>query len=133
MDAAAGFGGVRESGFGREGGWEGLAGYTKPSTAPKMVPKIESYTGSGGLSDPIDRTAKLYIGGKQARPDGGYSRVIYSPKGAALGEVSLANRKDLRNAVEAANGAKAWSGTQTTRHCLASSLRSRPRLQWATA
>ena len=28
MDAAAGFGGKRESGFGREGGWEGLAGYT---------------------------------------------------------------------------------------------------------
>ena len=111
MDAAAGFGGVRESGFGREGGWEGLQGYTKLKTTPKPVQKIESFTGSGGLSDPIDRTAKLYIGGKQARPDGGYSRIVYSPKGAALGEVSLANRKDLRNAVEAAHAAKAWSGT----------------------
>ena len=30
FDAAAGFGGVRESGFGREGGWEGLLAYTKP-------------------------------------------------------------------------------------------------------
>ena len=111
MDAAAGFGGVRESGFGREGGWEGLAGYTKPKTAPKPVQKIESFTGSGTLSDPIDRTAKLYIGGKQARPDGGYRRIVYGPKGAALGEVSLANRKDLRNAVEAAHAAKSWSGT----------------------
>ena len=111
MDAAAGFGGVRESGFGREGGWEGLAGYTKPKTTPKPAKKIESFTGSGTLSDPIDRTAKLYIGGKQARPDGGYSRIVYSPKGAALGEVSLANRKDLRNAVEAAHGAKSWSST----------------------
>ena len=27
MDAAAGFGGVRESGFGREGGTEGLHNY----------------------------------------------------------------------------------------------------------
>ncbi len=30
FDAAAGFGGVRESGFGREGGWEGLRAYTRP-------------------------------------------------------------------------------------------------------
>ncbi len=111
MDAAAGFGGVRESGFGREGGWEGLAGYTKPKTTPKPIQKIDCFTGSGGLSDPIDRTAKLYIGGKQARPDGGYSRIVYGPKGAALGEVPLANRKDLRNSVEAAHGAKSWSGT----------------------
>ena len=29
FDAAAGFGGVRESGVGREGGWEGLSAYTK--------------------------------------------------------------------------------------------------------
>jgi aldehyde dehydrogenase (NAD+) len=109
MDAAAGFGGVRESGFGREGGWEGLAGYTRPKAAPKPVKPVVAFEGTGGLSDPIDRTAKLYIGGKQARPDGGYSRVVYGPKGPALGEVSLANRKDLRNAVEAAQGAKAWS------------------------
>ncbi len=111
MDAAAGFGGVRESGFGREGGWEGLAGYTKPKRVAKPIDKIESFTGSGQLSDPIDRTAKLYIGGKQARPDGGYSRVVYGPKGKPLGEVSLANRKDLRNAVEAAHAAKGWPGT----------------------
>jgi len=111
MDAAAGFGGVRESGFGREGGWEGLAGYTKPKDTPKPIAKIAPYTGKAGPAEPIDRTAKLYIGGKQARPDGGYSRMVYGPKGAALGEVSLANRKDLRNAVEAAHAAKAWSGT----------------------
>ena len=29
FDAAAGFGGLRESGFGREGGWEGLQSYSK--------------------------------------------------------------------------------------------------------
>ncbi len=120
FDAAAGFGGVRESGFGREGGWEGLSAYTKPKSAPKPTKPIKVFEGSGGLSDPIDRTAKLYIGGKQARPDGGYSRVVYGPKGAALGEVSLANRKDIRNAVEAAHGAKAWS--KTTGHLRAQIL-----------
>ncbi|HSG55602.1 MAG TPA: aldehyde dehydrogenase family protein, partial [Paracoccaceae bacterium] len=35
FDAAAGFGGARESGFGREGGWEGLAAYTRPKGASK--------------------------------------------------------------------------------------------------
>ncbi|WP_394195822.1 aldehyde dehydrogenase family protein [Litoreibacter albidus] len=111
MDAAAGFGGVRESGYGREGGWEGLTSYTKAKDAPKPAKAVVAFKGAGGLSDPIDRTAKLYIGGKQARPDGGYSRVVYGPKGDALGEVSLANRKDFRNAVEAAHKAKSWSTT----------------------
>ena len=109
MDAAAGFGGVRESGFGREGGWEGLAGYTRPAKASKPVKTVVPFEGGGVLSDAVDRTAKLYIGGKQARPDAGYSSVVYGPKGDALGEISLANRKDLRNAVEAAQNAKAWS------------------------
>ena len=35
----------------------------------------------------IDRTAKHYIGGKQARPDSGYSRPVASAKGMLLAEV----------------------------------------------
>ncbi|WP_299301005.1 aldehyde dehydrogenase family protein [uncultured Litoreibacter sp.] len=120
MDAAAGFGGVRESGFGREGGWEGLAGYTRAKAQDKPAKPVTAFTGDGTPSDGVDRTAKLYIGGKQARPDGGYSRMVYGPKGHALGEVSLANRKDLRNAVEAAHSAKAW--TKTTGHLRAQIL-----------
>lgn len=120
MDAAAGFGGVRESGFGREGGWEGLTAYTKPKAAPKPLAEITAFTGSGPASDMIDRTAKLYIGGKQARPDGGYSAPVYGPKGMLLGEVSLANRKDVRNAVEAAQAAGSWS--RTTNHLRAQIL-----------
>jgi aldehyde dehydrogenase (NAD+) len=111
MDAAAGFGGVRESGFGREGGWEGLGAYTKPRTKPKMQKPIAAFEGTATGADGIDRTAKLYIGGKQARPDAGYSRSIFGKKGQSLGQVSLANRKDLRNAVEAAKGASAWGKT----------------------
>ncbi len=109
MDAAAGFGGVRESGFGREGGWEGLAGYTKPNGKAKSRTAATPFAGKDQPADPLDRTAKLYIGGKQARPDGGYSQPIYGPKGAALGHVSIGSRKDIRNAVEAMNGARKWS------------------------
>jgi aldehyde dehydrogenase (NAD+) len=57
----------------------------------------------------IDRTPKLFIAGKQARPDAGYSRRILGPEGALVGEVPDGNRKDVRNAVEAAHAAsKAW-------------------------
>ncbi|MCZ4255938.1 aldehyde dehydrogenase family protein [Sulfitobacter sp. G21635-S1] len=111
MDAAAGFGGVRESGFGREGGWEGLAAYTRPKTPPKPLKEIEPHTGEGGPQDLIDRTAKLYIGGKQARPDGGYSTPVWGRNGALLGHAGVANRKDLRNAVEAAQAARGWGKT----------------------
>jgi aldehyde dehydrogenase (NAD+) len=121
MDAAAGFGGVRESGFGREGGWEGLTGYTKPKTPPKPLEKVVAFTTQDGHpADPLDRTAKLYIGGKQARPDGGYSEPVYSPRGKLLGHASIANRKDIRNAVEACNAAKGWS--KTTGHLRAQIL-----------
>lgn len=111
FDAAAPFGGMRESGFGREGGWEGLAAYTKPQGKTKPLAQVTAFGGKSGEASGagIDRTAKLYIGGKQARPDGGYSRRIYGKGGAPLGEVPVASRKDIRNAVEAARGAAGWS------------------------
>lgn len=111
FDAAAGFGGVRESGFGREGGWEGMSAYTRDADEAKAQDPVVAFTGTKGPVDPLDRTAKLYVGGKQARPDGGYSRGVYGPKGALLGHASLANRKDVRNAVEAAKGAASWGAT----------------------
>ncbi|MGR3712684.1 MAG: aldehyde dehydrogenase family protein [Shimia sp.] len=111
FDAAAGFGGVRESGHGREGGWEGLSAYTKPKGSPKALKPVEAFTGDKGPLDPLDRTPKLYVGGKQARPDGGYSQNIYGKNGALLGQAPISNRKDVRNAVEAAHAAKGWSGT----------------------
>jgi aldehyde dehydrogenase (NAD+) len=112
MDAAAGFGGMKESGFGREGGWGGLTAYTKPRAKPgTMLKPVVPFTGPQGAADPLDRTPKLYIGGKQARPDGGYTRPLFGPKGAALGDLAQANRKDIRNAVEAAQAAKGWSAT----------------------
>ncbi|MCO4817619.1 MAG: aldehyde dehydrogenase family protein, partial [Planktomarina temperata] len=101
FDAAAGFGGTRESGFGREGGWEGLQAYSKPRQPLPEPAQVTPFTGQGAAADDIDRTAKLFIGGKQARPDGGYSQAIFGPKGQLLGHAPIANRKDIRNAVQA--------------------------------
>lgn len=122
MDAAAGFGGMRESGFGREGGWEGLTAYTRPKTIRRPLKEIApSVSGAlRPLPGGIDRTAKLYIGGKQVRPDGGYSGSVQGKSGMLLGHVSLAGRKDVRNAVEAAQGAKTWG--KTTGHLRAQIL-----------
>ncbi len=110
FDAAAGFGGVRESGFGREGGFEGLWAYAKPRRATKPAKPIAPVAAPDAPEvHGLDRTAKMYVGGKQARPDGGYSRAIWSKKGELLGHVGIGNRKDIRNAVEAARGASGWS------------------------
>ena len=110
FDAAAGFGGVRESGFGREGGWEGLLAYLKPTLKTKALPQAKPAPEPASPEVAgLDRTAKLFIGGKQARPDGGYSKAVFSPKGKLLGHVGLGNRKDIRNAVEAAHAAKGWA------------------------
>jgi aldehyde dehydrogenase (NAD+) len=125
FDAACGFGGYRESGYGREGGREGLLEYLEPKWfkhAPKLNPEKSplpansagsgapiSDSGDDSANPAIDRTVKLYIGGKQARPDSGYSMEVRSLDGKLLGEAPLGNRKDIRNAVEAARKAEAWS------------------------
>ncbi|MBM2577315.1 aldehyde dehydrogenase family protein [Jannaschia sp. Os4] len=108
MDAAAPFGGMKESGFGREGGVAGLHAYLRPARGGKLKPVKRFEAAADPLGDAVDRTAKMYVGGKQARPDGGYTRAVAGPKGV-VGEVGIANRKDVRNAVEAAVGAKGWS------------------------
>ena len=116
FDAAVGFGGYRESGFGREGGLEGMYEYLKPTFGKKLeaVPipkKIKEGKPGKAAALPLDRTAKLYIGGKQARPDGGYSHKVLDAEGGVLGEVGEGNRKDIRNAVEAARKASGWART----------------------
>ncbi|HEY6218607.1 MAG TPA: aldehyde dehydrogenase family protein, partial [Gemmatimonadaceae bacterium] len=117
FDAAAGFGGYRESGFGREGGREGMWEYVKvqdsSSKHQKQIPRGRTAAARDDIRTDgakIDRTPKLFIGGKQARPDSGYSRWILTPKGQQIDEVPEGNRKDIRNAVEAAHTAwKSWS------------------------
>jgi len=141
FDAASGFGGYRESGYGREGGREGMLEYLTPKwlrslpAAPEAATAIEALGEEGGFATDsgggretpatagqetgatsprpapsgIDRTVKQYIGGKQARPDSGYSFPVYGRDGKPLGEAPLGNRKDIRNAVEAARNATGWA------------------------
>jgi aldehyde dehydrogenase (NAD+) len=119
FDAAAGFGGYKESGFGREGGREGFYEYLVADWM-KALPKAKAAQNTKLFASTtselrhtednvIDRTAKMFIGGKQSRPDSGYSYEVISPKGKGLGLAGLGNRKDIRNAVEAAVKASAWS------------------------
>jgi aldehyde dehydrogenase (NAD+) len=135
FDAASGFGGYRESGYGREGGREGLMEYVRPawqsrprpalditpsteqpaldvaawaSARPAYPVALNSRTASNGLP-PLDRTTKLYIKGKQKRPDGNYSRPVLDPDGHEIGQAGDGNRKDIRDAVEAAHAAKGWA------------------------
>ncbi len=150
FDASSGFGGYRESGFGREGGKEGLYEYIRPKWEVEASKTSEEFligkssrsvngkqagydeleehgeeqqdgavNGTNGhvMSMPaIDRTPKLFIGGKQTRPDSGYSRDVYDPQGRVIGQVGEGNRKDIRNAVEAAHAAAGWaSGTTHNR------------------
>jgi len=116
FDAAVGFGGYRESGFGREGGREGMLAYMKPKYEkalkewkPLAVPAEMDNKAATGMPA-IDRTAKNYVGGKQARPDGGDSAAVMNNKGVYAGLVGAGNYKDIRNAVEAANKASGWAG-----------------------
>ncbi|MEP6618029.1 MAG: aldehyde dehydrogenase family protein [bacterium] len=135
FDAAAGFGGYRESGFGREGGREGMYEYLKRDrisvtddlaagraakasvrAAAKAAAAWKPIKRAAELDDAdrggplVDRTPKLFIGGKQSRPDSGYSIRVTGRDGRVLGEVGDGNRKDVRNAVEAAHaGLVGWS------------------------
>src|SRR6202034_4117504 len=120
FDASCGFGGYRESGYGREGGREGMYEYLEPTwlherskqkSAAKATAKTLEPTNDGELSGSIDRTVKQYIGGKQARPDSGHSFPVHASDGRLIGEAPLGNRKDIRNAVEAAHKAEKWAKT----------------------
>lgn len=103
FDAAVGFGGYKESGYGREGGLEGLREYlAEPWPWRDTAPQIQIKAGDGSTSQAMDQTPKNYVGGKQVRPDGGRTRAVYSHKHILVGRVGEGNRKDIRNAVEAA-------------------------------
>ncbi len=123
FDAASGFGGYRESGYGREGGREGMYDVLVEEAHARVVAgTISSVTVEGatefsgsaleargghngnGIAE-VDRTFRFLIGGKLVRPDQAGSFSITSPTGKLLGVVGEANKKDVRNAVAAARSA----------------------------
>lgn len=125
FDGASGFGGYRESGYGREGGREGLFEYLRPKWMDRPrpdftldekkkwgehVPTLPTQPGvaraNGHALPLVDRTPKMYIGGKQVRPDGAYTTTVLNAKGKIVGQVGDGNRKDIRDAVEAAHKAR---------------------------
>lgn len=112
FDANAPFGGMRESGYGREGAREGMLAYIAPQAttgaARSPAPTAGPLPAASAQPQGIDRTPKLYIGGAQKRPDGGHSYSVTGAGGAVLGQAPLGNRKDIRNAVEAAHKAAGW-------------------------
>ena len=118
FDAACGFGGYRESGFGREGGREGFVEYLKlknewlKGNSPVAEESGAATTSQPNVTSLIDETPKNFIGGKQKRPDGGRTRVVTSADGVYVGRAPEGNRKDIRDAVEAAHKAEGW-GVQT--------------------
>jgi len=120
FDAAAGFGGYRESGYGREGGREGMydvlldddhrSDSTGDGHGAKGMVSLgrqtrEEATGTVVASHGVDRTFRFLIGGTLVRPDQAGSYSVTSPAGELLAVVGEANRKDVRNAVEAARRA----------------------------
>ena len=71
--------------------------------ARPAMPSVERANGSD--KPRVDRTPKMYIGGKQVRPDGHYTLAVQNAEGHIIGQVGDGNRKDIRDAVEAAHAA----------------------------
>ena len=128
FDAAAGFGGYKQSGYGRDGGQEGLFEYVRPAWQKTNIinlkvdidyskfassyvgdrPAINGSNGSTSHAN-VDHTYKLYYGGAQKRPDAAYSCIIRNVEGKPIAQVGQSNRKDVRNAVEVAKkGQGVW-------------------------
>lgn len=128
FDAAAEFDHFRLSGYGSCGGKEGLYDFlqlccdeVQDQNAKVNIPTNDFVIKPNGPSAAtvcdknelgsnsvpcIDATYKSYVGGSQKRPDGNCSRPIYSGAGDVLGHIPECNRKDVRDAVEAAQKAQ---------------------------
>ena len=135
FDAAAGFGGYRESGFGREGGREGMWEYLMPDResqtddlAAGRAARASSKTarrrrrGASACGAPRSSTIPIAAlrsstarrscssAASRRAPTRATRRASRGADGRVLGEVGEGNRKDIRNAVEAAHAAAAgWA------------------------
>ncbi|MDC3018137.1 aldehyde dehydrogenase family protein, partial [Paracoccaceae bacterium] len=113
FDAAVGFGGYRESGYGREGGKEGMFEYLKFNSDHYQIKEERALKKNNSIKKKsiphIDQTRKMFIGGTQKRGDSGHSIAIFDNQREEIATVGRGNRKDIRNAVEAANKQMNWT------------------------
>ena len=133
FDPSSPFGGYKESGYGREGGKQGLAAYLQSSAGARRsrlgaerahrARAHEARCAAEAGAHPTSRgrammvhlvvpkTYKLYIGGKFPRSESGRTYEVVSSKGAFLANAAKASRKDARDAVVAARAAvSGWAG-----------------------
>ena len=126
FDAASGFGGYRESGFGREGGREGLREYVRwaegrtgdrGARARAREARGAARARQGAAQRSRDEVRDAAPSPHRPHPQAlhrrraGAARFGLQPAGAGcggrqVGEVGQGNRKDMRNAVEAARKAE---------------------------
>jgi aldehyde dehydrogenase (NAD+) len=118
FDASSGFGGYRESGFGRDGGNEGmyeylavtwerhLPAYHQSEITIRLYPSARQANPQQPLTN---RSSRLYIGGKVIPSDSGYSFSVEDANGRYDSDTGLGNREDIRKAVDAAKEAAGWS------------------------
>lgn len=86
------------------------AGDADGAGAPATTSGAQDEFGVSGFDagQMIDRSPKLYIGGKQVRPASGYTRRVYAAGGRFVGEVGDGGPEDIHNAVQAARRASGW-------------------------
>lgn len=117
MDPALPLCGRRDSGNCTDGGREGLYQFLRPSLSPSLPrssPSSVNYADFGSapskflipeVFDPssVPRFYSQLVGGQMRKADSGSSRSVLAPGGAVLAHCPDGGRKDVRNAVEAAN------------------------------
>src|SRR5438874_2602834 len=105
FDAACGFGGYRESGFGREGGREGMREYLEPVwllKAPPLRARAARSRRRTQAADAGGRPGQRYRRGAQVRPERGAGRDGRGSTAALPGEQRPGTRRDARHAAEGA-------------------------------
>ncbi len=85
------------------------------NTKNKKQNMDDQHSSANGIRDEqnlsVQKTYKLYIGGKFPRTESGRYYKLFNPKGQWIANICRASRKDFRNAVVAARKAQsAWAG-----------------------
>ena len=105
FDASSGFGGYKESGYGREGGREGVSAYTKPAWLAEGEAARRAEAGDAEAELGPDARRRLH------RPHG---KALYRRQAAAAGRRLFAPGRRRRTASSSARSARATARTSGT-------------------